>query len=80
MVVVLIPLIVVWLVNGMTIWEIVGDDCCNVLHRRNKVPSRRPSAFGHEKKKNQSQTFEMRIAKTFLAMTTGTLCNSRLFF
>lgn len=66
-----IPLIIVWCVNGMTIWEIAGDECCNCLRRRKKLQSRRPSAFGHEKKKNQSQTFEMRIAKTFLSMTTG---------
>ena len=58
--------------NGMTIWEIIGDQCCNFIRcKKAPVESRRPSAFGHEKKKNQSQTFEMRIAKTFLAMTTG---------
>jgi hypothetical protein len=39
--------------------------------KENRVESRRPSAFGHEKKQNQHQTFEMRIAKTFLAMTSG---------
>merc|ERR1712048_1505451 len=69
--VIIIPLVIVWCVNGLTIWEIVGEQCCNCLHRRTKVTSRRPSAFGHEKDQNKSQTFEMRIAKTFLSMTTA---------
>ena len=79
-----IPLLIVWAVNGLTIWEIIGKylsqilsledlgiiwilDCCSKCNRHHE--SRRPSAFGHEKSTNQ--TFEMRIAKTFLAMTSG---------
>ena len=80
-----IPLLIVWAVNGLTIWEIIGEynrfrlkngsnigiiwilDCCSKCNRHHE--SRRPSAFGHEKSTNQ--TFEMRIAKTFLAMTSG---------
>ena len=76
------PLLVVWIVNSATIWEIIGDDCCAFFRTlfccegrfcKTRPPreSRRPSAFGHVSKKHQKQTFEIRIAKTFLSMTAG---------
>jgi len=46
-------------------WEIL--DCCTPC-RLDHI-SRRPSAFGQERDKKQS--FEMRIAKTFLSMTSA---------
>ncbi|CAG5110623.1 Oidioi.mRNA.OKI2018_I69.chr2.g5006.t1.cds [Oikopleura dioica] len=75
------PLVVVWIVNSATIWEIIGDDCCAFFRtlfccdgrfcKTAPRESRRPSAFGHVPKKHQKQTFEIRIAKTFLSMTAA---------
>ncbi|CBY12125.1 unnamed protein product [Oikopleura dioica] len=76
------PLLVVWIVNSATIWEIIGDDCfaffrtlfcCKGRFCNTRAPreSRRPSAFGHVSKKHQKQSFEIRIAKTFLSMTAA---------